>query len=94
MGRAPLAWQLSMTTHFVCHPFPPFFLLDSVSSDRVRHRKTPFYLLTKGPAAFQRIDRKDSEGLSEMITQCKEGEGRGGTERRGERVSSKGERSQ
>lgn len=75
MGRAPLAWQLSLPAPSLSRPFPPFFLLESVPSDRARHRKTPFYLPTQGPAAFQGTDRKDSEGLSEMITQGEGGKG-------------------
>lgn len=94
IGRAPLAWQLSTPTPTVCRPFLSFFLAWLSAFDRVRHRKTPFYLLTKGPAAFQGIDRKDSEGLSEMIAQSEGGEGRGGTERRRRQVGSKRKRSQ
>lgn len=89
MGRAPLAWQLSLPTPSVCRPFPPFFSCLTRCLAIGWDTGRPLFICSpKGPAAFQGIDRKDSEGLSEMITQDEGGEGRGG------RMGSKRKRSQ
>ena len=66
MGRAPLAWQLSLSPS-------PFFPSILVSSDRVRHRKTPS---PRPPRSYSLWgpDREGIEGLTKTLT----GEGREG----------------
>lgn len=71
IGRAPLAWQLSLPAPSLSPS--PFFPSVLVSSDRVRHRKTPSICPPRS-YSLSGSDRKGIEGLTEMMA----GEGKEG----------------
>lgn len=66
MGRALLAWQLSLPAPSISPS--PLFPSVLVSSDRIKHSETPSYC---PPRSYSLLgsDRKGIEGLTAMMTE-------------------------